>query len=79
MMSLLDGFLGCDQIHLKWEDHYKTTFTTQWCTFTFECMTFVLINAGATFQRDTHITFDDLIGMIIQVYLDDHTIHSKLS
>jgi hypothetical protein len=28
MMSLLDGFLGYDQIHLKWEDHYKTTLTT---------------------------------------------------
>ena len=28
IMSLLDGFLGCVQIHLKWEDHYKTNFTT---------------------------------------------------
>ena len=49
MMSLLDGFLGYDQIHLKWEDHYKTTFTTQWGTFTYECMPFGLINEGAIF------------------------------
>jgi hypothetical protein len=36
-----------------------------------------LSNAGATFQRDMHIDFDDLISKIIQVYLDDLTVYSK--
>jgi hypothetical protein len=32
---------------------------------------------GATFQRAMQIDFDDLIGKIIQVYLDDLTVYSK--
>jgi hypothetical protein len=40
-------------------------------------MPFGLSNAGATFQRAMQIAFDDLIGNIIQVYLDDLTVYSK--
>jgi hypothetical protein len=77
MMSLLDGFSGYNQIHLKWSDRYKTTFTTRWGTFAYDRMPFGLINAGATFQHAMHLSFDDLIGIIIHIYLDDLTIHSK--
>jgi hypothetical protein len=51
MMSLLDGFSGYNQIRVKRTDKYKTTFTTQWGTFSYERMPFGLSNAGATFQR----------------------------
>jgi hypothetical protein len=77
MMSLLDGFSGYNQIQFKRVDKYKTTFTTHWGTFTYERMSFGLINAGATFQRDMQISFDDLIGKIIQIYLDDLTVYSR--
>jgi hypothetical protein len=77
MMSLLDGFSGYNQIRLKRVDKYKTTFTTRWGTFAYECMPFGLINVGATFQRAMQIDFDDLIRIIIQIYLDDLTIYSK--
>jgi hypothetical protein len=40
-------------------------------------MPFGLSNAGDTFQKAMQIDFDDLIGKIIQVYLDDLTIYSK--
>jgi hypothetical protein len=40
-------------------------------------MPFGLSNAGATFQRAMKIAFDDLIGKIIQIYLDDLTVYSK--
>jgi hypothetical protein len=40
-------------------------------------MHFGLSNAGATFQRDMKIDFDDMIGKIIQDYLYDFTIYSK--
>jgi hypothetical protein len=40
-------------------------------------MPFGLSNAGSTFQRDMQIMFDDLIGKIIQIYLDDLTVYSK--
>jgi hypothetical protein len=51
MMSLLDGFFGYNQIKVKREDKYKTTFITHWGTFSYEHMPFGLSNAGATFQR----------------------------
>ena len=40
-------------------------------------MPFVLSNAGVSFQRAMQIDFYDLIGKIIQVYLDDLTVYSK--
>lgn len=40
-------------------------------------MSFGLINADVTFQRAMQIAFDDLIGKIIQIYLDDLTVYSK--
>lgn len=77
MMSLLDGFSGYNKIKVKSHDRYKTTFTTRWGTFSYERMPFGLISVGATFQRGMHIAFDDLIGVILQVYLDDLTVHSQ--
>jgi hypothetical protein len=41
-------------------------------------MPFGLINVGATFQRAMQISFDDLIGIIIQIYLDDLMVYSKI-
>jgi hypothetical protein len=77
MLSLLDGFSRYNQIKVKRTDRYKTTFTTRWGTFPYERMPFDLSNAGATFQRAMQIAFDDLIGKIIQVYLDDLIVYSK--
>jgi ribonuclease HI len=78
MMSLLDGFSGYNQIKVKRADKYKTTFITRWGTFAYERMPFGLSNAGATFQRAMQLAFDDLIGKIIQIYLDDLTVYSKI-
>jgi hypothetical protein len=77
MMSLLDDFSGYNQIKVKRTHRYKTTFTTRWGTFSYECMPFGLSNASATFQRAMQIYFDDLIGKIIQFYLDDLIVYSK--
>jgi len=51
MMSLLDGFLGYNQMSVNKEDRCKTTFTTPWGTFEYLRMYFGLLNAGATFQK----------------------------
>jgi hypothetical protein len=77
MMSLLDDFSGYNQIKVKREDKYKTTFITRLGTFSYERMPFGLSNEGATFQRAMQIAFDNLIGKIIQIYLDDLTVYSK--
>jgi hypothetical protein len=70
MMSLLGSFFSYNQMKVKRENKYKTTFITSWGTFAYKCMPFVLSNAGATFQRAMQIDFDDLIDKIIQIYLD---------
>jgi hypothetical protein len=77
VMSLLDGFLGYNQIRVKRDDKYKTTFTTWWGTFVYEIMYFVLINTCVIFQSAMQITFNDLIGKIIKIYLDDLTVYSR--
>jgi hypothetical protein len=59
------------------EQRCKTTFTTRWGIFYYECMSFGLSNEGATFQRAMQIDFEDLIGNIIQVCLDYLTVYSK--
>ena len=48
-MSMLDGFLGYNQIRVHPNDQEKTTFTTPWGTFMYAKMPFGLMNAGATF------------------------------
>jgi len=65
MMSLLDGFSGYNQVFINPRDRYKTTFTMRWGTYMYHRMPFGLINASTTFQRMMHISFDDLIGVII--------------
>jgi hypothetical protein len=77
MMSLLDSLSGYNQIKVKRADKYKTTFITRWGTFAYERIPFVLSNLGATFERAMKITFDDLIGNIIWIYLDDLNVYSK--
>jgi hypothetical protein len=75
MMSLLDGFSGYNQIKVKRNEKYKTTFTTRWGTFSYEHIPFGLSNVGATFQRAMHIYFDDLIDKIIHIYLYDLNVY----
>jgi hypothetical protein len=77
MMSLLDDFFGYNQIRVKRDEKYKTTFTTQWSTFVYEQIPFGSINASATFQRVMKITFHDIIGKIIHIFLDDLSVYSK--
>ena len=57
LFSLLDGFLGYNQVLVAEEDRLKTTFKTKWGTFSYRRMPFQLINTGATFQRVMDIDF----------------------
>ena len=45
MMSMLDGFLGYNQVEVEEKDQHKTMFTTPWGTFSYHRMPFRLINA----------------------------------
>ena len=48
LFSLLDGFLGYNQVLVAEEDRLKTTFKTRWGNFAYRWIPFGLINAGAT-------------------------------
>ena len=77
MFSLLDGFLGYNQVLVSPDDQLKIAFQTPWETFVYRRMPFKLINAGDTFQRAMDIDFRGLIHNFVVVYLDDVTIYSK--
>jgi hypothetical protein len=51
IISMLDGYSRYNQIAIFEEDKEKTTFTTQWGTFMYDKMPFVLMNAGAKFRK----------------------------
>jgi len=76
-ISLLDGFLGFNQILVHPNDQDKTAFITPWGTFKYVKMPFGLKNAGATFQRAIDIAFAKEIHDFLVIYLDDLTAFSK--
>jgi hypothetical protein len=55
------------------EDMFKTTFHCHGFIGLFEwfVMTFDLKNAGTTHQRYMNLIFHDLLGIILEVYIDD--------
>ena len=57
LFSLLDGFLGYNQVLIAEQDKLKTTFRTKWGTFAYRRMPFGLINDGATFQKGHGYSF----------------------
>ncbi|CAM8926445.1 unnamed protein product [Rhodiola kirilowii] len=71
----LDGFSGYNQIPIAPEDQEKTTFTCPFGTFAFRRMSFSLCNAPGTFQRVVTSIFSDMIGIFIEVFMDDFTIY----
>ncbi|CAM8978287.1 unnamed protein product [Rhodiola kirilowii] len=73
----LDGFSGYNQIPIAPEDQEKTTFTYPFGTFAFRRMSFGLCNAPGTFQRVVTSIFSDMIGIFIEVFMDDFTIYGN--
>jgi hypothetical protein len=79
VLSFPNGNAGYNQIFMAEEDMYKTTFRYPTFVSLFEwvVMTFELKNAGATYQRAINVIFHELLGIIVEVYIDDIVI--KLS
>jgi hypothetical protein len=78
ILSFLDGNAGYNQIFMADEDISKTTFICSGFVGLFEwvVMTFGLKNAGATYQRAMNLIFHDLLGIIVEVYIDDIVVKS---
>jgi hypothetical protein len=78
MLSFMDGNTGYNQIFMAPEDIHKTAFRVLGAVRLFEyvVMTFGLKNAGATYQRAMNYMFHDLIGKLVEIYIDDVVVKS---
>ena len=66
------GNAGYNQIFMAEEDIHKTAFRCPGHDGLFEwiVMTFGLKNAGATYQRAMNYIFHEIIGKIVEIYID---------
>jgi hypothetical protein len=78
VISFMDGNAGYNQIFMAVEDMSKTAFRCPGHIGLFEwiVMTFGLKNVGATYQRAMNYIFHELIGKIVEIYIDDVVIKS---
>ena len=62
---------------MKESDQLATSFITPFGSFCYISMPFGLKNAGATYQRCMLNCFGDLIGRIVEAYVDDIVVKTK--
>lgn len=78
-ISSMDGYAGYHQLRIAHEDCNKTAFRCPKSLGLYEyvAMPFGLKNAGATYQRAMDSIFKDMIGKIMEVYIDDILVKSN--
>jgi hypothetical protein len=78
ILSFMDGNAGYNQIFMAPEDINKTAFRVPGAVGLFEyvVMMFGLKNAGATYQRAMNYIFHNLIGKLVEIYIDDVVVKS---
>jgi hypothetical protein len=78
VISFLDGNAGYNQIFMAEGDMSKTTFRCLDFIGLFEwvVMTFGLKNVGATYQRGMNLIIHDLLGIILEIYINDVIVKS---
>ncbi|XP_022846278.1 uncharacterized protein LOC111369022 [Olea europaea var. sylvestris] len=73
----LDGYSRYNQISIAPDNQEKITFTCPYDTFAYRRMLFGLCNAPATFQRCMMSIFSDMVGHIIEVFMNDFSVFEK--
>jgi hypothetical protein len=71
----LDRYSGFMQVLIHSDDQQKTTFTCPYGTFAYRIMPFGFCNAPATFQRCMTAIFSYFIEEIMEVFMDDFSVH----
>jgi hypothetical protein len=73
ILSFMDGNAGYNQIFMAPDDIHKTAFRVPGAVGLFEyvVMTCGLKNADATYQRAMNYIYHDLIGKLVEIYIDD--------
>jgi hypothetical protein len=78
VISFLYGNDGYNQIFMTREDMSKTAFRYPGFINLFEwvVMTFGLKNVGTIYRRAMNLIFHDLLGIILEIYIDDIIVKS---
>jgi hypothetical protein len=78
ILSFMDGNASYNHIFMALEDIHKTAFRVPGAMGLFEyvVMTFGLKNAGAMYQRAMNYIYHDLIGKLVEIYIDDIVVKS---
>jgi hypothetical protein len=78
ILSFKDGNAGYNQIFMASEDIHKAAFRVPGVVGLFEyvVMTFGLKNAGATYQCAMNYIYHDLIGKLVEIYINDVVVKS---
>jgi hypothetical protein len=76
-LCFLDAYSGYHHIAMCIADQLATLFITPFGTYCYKTMPFGLKNAGATFERCMRHVFGELIGSIIEAYVDDIMVKSR--
>ena len=77
LLTFMDAYSGYNQIPMCHLDEEKTAFITPMANYCYKVMPFGLKNAGATYQRLMNKVFAELIGDLMEVYIDDMLIKIK--
>jgi hypothetical protein len=80
ILSFMDGNTSYNQIFMAPKDIHKTAFRVPGVMGLFEyvVMTFGLKNAGAMYQRAMNYIYHDLIGKLVEIYINDVVVKSTL-
>jgi hypothetical protein len=76
-LCFLNAYSGYHKIAMCIADQLATSFITPFSAYCYQTMPFGLKKAGATFQRCMRHVFGELIGRIIEAYVDDIVVKSK--
>jgi hypothetical protein len=78
VINFLDGNVGYNQIFMAPEDISKTVFRCLGFLGLFEwvVMTFGLKNVGVTYQQAMNLIFHNLLGRMMEMYIEDNVIKS---
>jgi hypothetical protein len=78
ILSFMDGNASYNHIFMAPEDIQKAAFRVPGAMGLFEyvVMTFGLKNADTTYQRDMNYIYHDLIGKLVEIYIDDVVVKS---
>jgi hypothetical protein len=78
ILSFMDGNVSYNQIFMALKDIHKTAFRVPSDVGLLEyvVMTFGLKNVGATYQHAMNYIYHDLIGKLVEIYIDDIVVKS---